>query len=279
MLVSILLSALWAVCATVLVLPWFWKSLITRKTIIGDENHRGIHKKQEYFKKFLILQFSAFIVTFVVSMFGYECVLSRRNLFGSTIPIALVIFFQYCMINTGWNDGKKFKRGLMIGVFAFVMCFAIVNFWTDYIFGVVGSVEREVDEISADEAEMVLSTDKIKVLFDCSGVQDPVYTNGKLVYVTYSPDGVVIIDRHDTDVMKFVKANDNFRKVRYTHPFDLLINDGVVVSDDNIPYKKYMVAKKEKFFSHPVLQRYVLLDMTTQEITEYQPSELPEFAK
>ena len=285
MLVSILLSVFWAVCSTVVVLPWFWKSLIIRKTIIGDENHRGIYKtpltlrKKNYFHKFLFLQCSAFIVTFTVSMIGYECVFSRRNLFGSTIPIALIIFFQICMINTGWNDEVKFKSGLLIGILAFVICFAVANFWTDYMFNVIGSVDREVDEVSVDEAEMFLPTDNVKAVFNCSMVGEPVYTNDKLVYDTWSPDGVVIIDRHDADTLKFVKAKDNFRKVRYAYPFDLIRKSGAVVSDDNKPYKKYIVAKKEGLFSHPVLQKYVLLDMTTQEITEYQPSELPEFAK
>ena len=51
--VIILLSIVWALCSTVFVLPWFWKSLIKRKTIVGNKEYRGIDEGKKSLRDFL----------------------------------------------------------------------------------------------------------------------------------------------------------------------------------------------------------------------------------
>lgn len=290
MLVSCLLALLLATCSTVLVLPWFWRSLITRKTIRGDGKHRGIGETKKEGKNFIFYQCFIFVTTFIVSMLVLEGACVRRTIYGLSFPIVCILLFQWITMDCGWNDKIKLKNGTMAAVVILFAAVAGINFWQDNMLSVVDSTNREMslDEVTLDITDVNVSeaimqkaipSAKIQDLFGCTEIEEPVYTNNKFAYVTKFPNGVVIIDLDSPDVAKFVKAEDLMNQVRYAYPYDLIREDGLVVSDDNVPYKKYMIAKRESFFGHPVLQKYVLLDMAKQEVTEYQPDELPEFAR
>ena len=273
MLVSILLSIFWALCSTVLVLPWFWKSLIRRKTIVGNKEYRGIDEGKKNLRDFILYQIFAFGVTFFSSWTLYKDAGVTRTLIGAVVPFCLVCVFQVITMSIGWNNNVELKSRI-IGVAAVLLIIvSAINSYTGYCLDVEGVEEESAEElpltVTVDNIEqLVPSNDSIKYLFDVTSVEGPLYMGDKYVYITSSPDGIVIVDKANGKVANFFKTEYDFLQLRNEYPFNIIRKAGIVVTDDNIPYKRYAVVAKKSIIAKPVLDKYVYQNMLTGEVTE-----------
>lgn len=278
MLVSILLSIFWALCSTVLVLPWFWKSLIRRKTIVGNKEYRGIDEGKKNLRDFILYQIFAFGVTFFSSWTLYKDAGVTRTLIGAVVPFCLVCVFQVITMSIGWNNNVELKSRI-IGVAAVLLIIvSAINSYTGYCLDIKG-VENESTEaeelpltVTVDNIEQIVpSNESIKYLFDVTSVEGPLYMGDKYVYITSSPDGIVIVDKANGKVANFFKTfktDYDFLQLRNEYPFNIIRKAGIVVTDDNIPYKRYAVVAKKAIIAKPVLEKYVYQNMLTGEVTE-----------
>ena len=273
MLVSILLSIFWALCSTVLVLPWFWKSLIRRKTIVGNKEYRGIDEGKKNLRDFILYQIFAFGVTFFSSWTLYKDAGVTRTLIGAVVPFCLVCVFQVITMSIGWNNNVELKSRI-IGVAAVLLIIvSAINSYTGYCLDVEGVEEESAEElpltVTVDNIEqLVPSNDSIKYLFDVASAEGPLYMGDKYVYITSSPDGIVILDKANGKVANFFKTDYDFLQLRNEYPFNIIRKAGIVVTDDNIPYKRYAVVAKKSIIAKPVLDKYVYQNMLTGEVTE-----------
>lgn len=273
----ILLSIVWALCSTVFVLPWFWKSLIKRKTIVGNKEYRGIDEGKKSLRDFIFYQIFAFGVTFISSLMLYKDACVTFTLIGAVIPFCLVCVFQVITMSIGWNNNVELKSRI-IGVAAVLLIIvSAINSYTGYCLDIKG-VENESTEaeelpltVTVDNIEQIVpSNESIKYLFDVTSVEGPLYVGDKYVYITSSPDGIVIVDKANGKVANFFKTDYDFLQLRNEYPFNIIRKAGIVVTDDNIPYKRYAVVAKKSIIAKPVLDKYVYQNMLTGEVTEAQ---------
>lgn len=293
MLVPILLSLLWAICSTVLVLPWFWEGLIKRKTIIGNEEYRGFcNDKKNELRDSIILQIVFACITFGVSLLIYLVVNVRYNFYGAIGPILLVLVFQFITIRDGWNDKIKLKSCIILAIALVCLFFSLADVITSS-FDVIG-LTKDNEEIpivvstieqEKEEEKTVFPSSTVAGLFKATSVSGPVYSNGKFVYtITDSPNGygIVIIDEKAGETARFIACNFKFQmslNLRNNYPFVRVKKLNVVVSEDNVPFGKYAILSKLNLFGAPVLEKYVLQNMLTGDFTEYTAEELPKFAE
>ena len=279
MLVSILLSIFWALCSTVLVLPWFWKSLINRKTIVGNEKYRGINSGKNALVGFIAFQICFFVATFLISFLVYKEAGVTRTLIGAVVPIIAVIFFQMITMGMGWNENLKIKYLILCVIAGLFIIIASINTYTGYCLDIKGVEPEniEVEELPltvtiGNTEQIIPDSTSIAYLFDVETAKGPMYANNKYVYVTTKPDGVVIVDENNAKMAKFFKTNYAFLDMRSKYPFSIIRNLGIIVTDDNVPYKKYAIVTKKTVVARPMLDEYVYQNMLTGEITEHQPN-------
>lgn len=293
MLVPILLSLLWAICSTVLVLPWFWKGLIKRKTIIGNEEYRGFNNTEKNSLKIsIICQIVFACITFCVSSLIYLVGMVQYNFYGAIVPILLVLFFQFVIIWDGWNSNRKLKSLIVLAIALVCLFFSLTDLITTN-FDVVG-LTKDHEEIpivvstieqEKEEEKTVLPSSTVAGLFKATSVSEPVYSNRKFVYtITGSPNGygIVIIDEKAGETARFIACNFKFQmslNLRERYPFARVKSLNVVISDDNVPFGKYAILSKPNLFGAPVLEKYILQNMLTGDFTEYTAEELPKFAE
>lgn len=294
MLVPILLSLLWAVCSTVLIQPWFWKGLIKRKTLVGDENNRGwSNGEKNDFRNSILFQIFWGCVTLLVSLAFYLLINVRYNFYGSIIPILLVLIFQIISIFDGWNSNRGLKSLILVAIAVICLFFSITDAITSN-FEIVGLSKSQeevpisisiVEQEEQDKQQKVVSSSVIESLFKADSSSGPVYSNGKFVYtISNSPngDGVVIINENGGETANFVACKFNFGmslNLRQKYPYSRIESLNVVVSDDNVPFGKYALLSKPNMFGAPVLDKYILQNMLTGDVTEYTVETLPKFAQ
>lgn len=279
MLVSILLSIVWGICSTVLILPWFWKSLIKRKTIVGDKDNRGISEEKGKMLDFILTQVFFFGITCIVSLIMYTTVGVTRTLFGAVVPITFVLFCQMITVSIGWNEKRTQKYYILAGIAILFIVISSIYAYTGYSLDIKGIENESVEEkefpitvVIGDTEQVIPSNDNIRDLFDVARIDGPTYVNNKYVYVTTSPEGVIIIDEYNAKVVKFLKTNYNFLEMRSKYPYNIIREMGIIITDENVPYKKYAVIAKKEIIARPVLEKYVYQNMLTGEITENEPN-------
>ena len=287
MLVSILLSLLWAVCSTVLVLPWFWIGIIKRKTIIGNEKYRGFSNTENSLKSSIIAQIVFACITFGISLLIYLGKNVRYNFYGAIVSILLVLFFQVLTIWDGWNSKMKIKTLIIIAVAIVCLFFSITDCITSNfdVIGLTKENEESIAEKEKEEQKSVLSSSTVASLFKATDASGPIYSNGKFVYsITGSPNGygIVVIDEQTNETARFIACNYKFemsQNIRQKYPFERIKVLNIVVSDDDEPFGKYAILGKPNLFGAPVLEKYALQNMITGDFTEYTAEELPKFAE
>ena len=279
MLVSILLSIVWGICSTVLILPWFWKSLIKRKTIVGDKDNRGISEEKGKMIDFIFSQIFFFGITCIVSLIMYMTVCVTRTLIGAVVPILFVLFFQMITVSMGWNEKWNMKYYILGGIAILFIVVSSIYAYTGYSLDIKGIENESAEEnefpitvIIGNTEQIIPSNDDIRNLFGVARVDGPKYVNNKYVYVTTSPEGVIIIDENNAKVAKFLKTNYNFLEMRSKYPYNIIREMGLIITDENVPYKEYAVIAKKEIIARPVLEKYAYQNMLTGEITENVPN-------
>ena len=144
------------------------------------------------------------------------------------------------------------------------------------------SVESTQIQDENTKIKLFVSADEIKSLFHADSVSGPTYNNGKYIFIVSGSSngyGVVIIDKNNYKEAKFISCPHNFKiaSVRPNYPTLKFKKMFVAVSDDNVPYGLFAVARKEWFFGNYNVTQYLLFNLTSGESQILSPKELPEF--
>lgn len=211
-----------------------------------------------------------------MTLYNDACV--TFSLIGAVIPFCLVCVFQVITIFIGWNDNEEFKLRIIGAATVLFIIVSAVNSYTEYWLGIeeVENERTEAEELpltaTVDNIEQhVPSKESIKYLFNVDSASGSIYMVNKYLYITSSPDGIVIVQKNNGKVANFFKTNYTLLQVRTQYPFSIIRNLETIVTDDNIPYKKYVIVTKKYIIARPVLDKYVYQNMLTGEVAEQQP--------
>lgn len=278
MLRIILLSLVWAICATCLVRIWFWKG-VKNKNLFNDGIRIGFDRT---WKKNVAVEIACFIFVFLISMFFYVALGFRTNLYGSFFMIMLC-FLAQCL----WDNQGKARYTIMLTV---VVVSAIL--WIQD--GIVGcSISVPLNKVSGvpltttqtdedTEVKLFISSSEIQSLFKADSASGPTYNNGKYIFTVSGGDngkGIVIIDKENYTEANFLSCSYglNIKDVRSQYPTQKLKKLYITISDDNVPYGLFAVADKNWILGTYNVKGYVMLNLITGEVQEFKQEELPKF--
>lgn len=286
----LLLSLLWTICSTVLIRPWFWISIIKRKTIEGDDENTGFRNDNESDpSSAMIVQAILAVVTFIISTFVYFKVKTRYNFYGSIFPILFVLVFQWLTMKFLCLDKHcKGKTAILVIIGIICVFFSLEDATRKE--NRVESFDKEIPVVffskeQAEKGEDLPSREIIASLFNATDVLNPVYSNGKFIYIVnagINGYGIVVINEDSAESAKFIACDTGYGvsiKLRSQYPNDRIEERSVVITDDDVPFAKYVILDKTGLFGELVIGKYILQNMLTGEITEYTVEELPEFAR
>ena len=285
MLRIILLSLVWAICATCLVRPWFWKFV---KNLFNDgvrieftrelKENRALQRK---LKENIQTEIGCFIIVFLVSMFFYAMLGVRTNLYGSFLMIMLCFLAQSI-----WENQKICDR-----IFLSIVVISVILWIQD---GIVGeSISIPLKQVSSvpltttqtDEetgVKLFISSSEIQSLFKADSASGPTYNNGKYIFTVSGGDngnGIVIIDKDNCKEANFLSCSYelDITDVRSQYPTKKLKELYITISDDNEPYGLFAVADKSWILGSYKVNGYVMFNLITGETQEFKQEELPEF--
>ena len=285
MLRIILLSLVWAICATCLVRPWFWKFV---KNLFNDgvrieftrelKENRALQRK---LKENIQTEIGCFIIVFLVSMFFYAMLGVRTNLYGSFLMIMLCFLAQSI-----WENQKICDR-----IFLSIVVISVILWIQDGIVSMIISAPinkvRSVPltTIQKDEetgVKLFVSSSEIKSLFKVDSALGPTYNNGKYIFTVSGGDngkGIVIIDKDNCKEANFLSCSYelDITDVRSQYPTKKLKELYITISDDNEPYGLFAVADKSWILGSYKVNGYVMFNLITGETQEFKQEELPEF--
>ena len=285
MLRIILLSLVWAICATCLVRPWFWKFV---KNLFNDgvrieftrelKENRALQRK---LKENIQTEIGCFIIVFLVSMFFYAMLGVRTNLYGSFLMIMLCFLAQSI-----WENQKICDR-----IFLSIVVISVILWIQD---GIVGeSISIPLKQVSSvpltttqtDEetgVKLFISSSEIQSLFKVDSALGPTYNNGKYIFTVSGGDngkGIVIIDKDNCKEANFLSCSYelDITDVRSQYTTKKLKELYITISDDNEPYGLFAVADKSWVLGSYKVNGYVMFNLITGETQEFKQEELPEF--
>lgn len=278
MLRIILLSLVWAVCATCLVRPWFWKG-VKNKYLFNDNGRIGFDRSWE---KNVAVEIACFVVVFLLSMFVYAVAGCRQNLYGSFLMIMLC-FLAQCL----WDYQGKIRYTIMLTIVAISAILwiqdGIVGCGISVPLNKVSSVPLTTTQTDEDtEVKLFISSSEIQSLFKVDSASGPTYNNGKYIFTISGGDngkGIVIIDKDNYTEANFLSCSYglDITDVRSQYPTQKLKDLYITISDDNVPYGLFAVADKNWILGTYTVNGYVMLNLITGEVQEFKQEELPKF--
>ena len=278
MLRIILLSLVWAICATCLVRPRFWKS-VKNKIFFN----RGVKIKiTRRLKADIKFEMTCFIVVFLLSMFVYAMVGVRLNLYGSFFMIIVSFWLQWF-----WEEKEKICDTICLTI----IVISAILWIQDGIVGMDISVplnkvsSMQLTTTQTDEetgVKLFISSSEIQSLFKVDSASGPTYNNGKYIFTVSGGDtgkGIVIIDRDNYNEAKFLPHSYDLdiTDVRLQYPTKKMKQLYIAISDDNVPYELFAVADKSWILGTYKVSGYVMLNLITGDVQELKQDELPEF--
>lgn len=279
MLRIILLSLFWAVCSTCLVRPWFWKG-VKEKDLYNHSEKTGF----SYSWDELYIEVVCFIVVFLVSIFCYLLLGCRLSLLGSLPMIILCLICQSL-----WD----YQGAVCYNLYLFFIVFFAFLWMQDGITSLnatiplnnVESIDLSTLSISKDEegnqVKSFVSADDVKSLFNINYASGPTYNNGKRIFaVTGGRTGnaIVVVDKNCTRAELIPCAYSlSVASIRAIYPTLNLKPMYVSVSDQNVPYGLFAVAKKNWLFGSYKVNSFLLVNLISGEGNEFTQEELPSF--
>lgn len=280
MLRIILLSLIWAICSTCLVRPWFWKG-VKNKNLFNDGVRIGFSNK--FWKRDIAVEIVFFVVVFIFSISLYSGAGFRQNIYGSFLFI-IICFITHCV----WDNQRKVHYIIILTVAAINAIFwiqdGIVGCNINAPLNKVNSVPLTATKVDEDtDVKLFISSSEIQSLFKVDYASEPTYNNGKYIFTVSGGDngnGVVVIDKDNYTEANFLPYSYEFevKDVRSQYPTQKLKKLYIAISNDNVPYGIFAVAKKSWFLGTYKVNGYIMLNLmtgeTTQELTQ---EELPDF--
>ena len=131
------------------------------------------------------------------------------------------------------------------------------------------------------EATLYFSNDAIKSAFNVNNVSDPVVSNDRIIYSVSGGKnglGIVYIRTNNPSKAYFVscKYSLGVSQIRKFYPDDKLVEVKIAMDNNNVPYGIYAVAER-KFLEQYRVEKYILMNLTDGELTEYTLDKLPKF--
>lgn len=278
MLRIILLSLVWAVCATCLIRPWFWKGVKNKNFLTGNVGI-GFSNSWEFEVK---MEIFFFVAEFLVSILWYAVIGVRQNLYGSFCMIIICVFSQ-CL----WDNQGKVRYTIMLSIIAISAILWIQDGIVGYDINVplnkVNSVPLIATQTDEDtKTKLFISSSEIESLFKADSASGPTYNNGKYIYTVNGGDngkGIVTIDKDNYTEAKFIpcKCELDVNYLRSQYPTQKLKELCITISDDNVPYGLFASAEKTWLLGTYDVKGYVMLNLITGEIQEFKQEELPSF--
>ena len=278
MLRIILLSLVWAICATCLVRPWFWKG-VKNKYLFNDGVRIGFSNNWQFCVKMEIL---CFVVVFICSVINYALAGCRYNLYGC-FPLIMICFLAQCL----WENQVKVRYTIMLTIVAVSAILwiqdGIVGCGISVPLNKVSSVPLTTTQTDDDtEVKLFISSSEIQSLFKVDSASGPTYNNGKYIFTVSGGDngkGIVIIDKDNYTEANFLSCSYglNITDVRSQYPTQKLKELYITISDDNVPYGLFAVADKNWILGTYNVNGYVMLNLITGEVQEFKQEELPKF--
>ena len=287
----IILSAIWGILSTVFIRPWFYLA-IKKKNLEDKYGFLDTVDGSNFSKeKVFVYEAFIFIIVFIYSIVHYLVFSCRYNIYGSFFIIMIVAFMQ--LIHNNPNMSSFF---ILIIVLICSFVFWIEDgFQGDEITIPFERVEEvdfssqkykiEKDENNENttvaEATLYFSNDAIKAAFNVDNVEDPVVSNNRIIYSVSGGKnglGVVYIRMDNPSKAYFVpcKYDLGISQIRKFYPDDKLVKVKIAMDDDNVPYGIYALAER-KFLEPFRVEKYILMNLTDGELTEYTLTKLPEF--
>ena len=271
MLRIIILSLFWALCSTCLIRPWFWKR-IKNKNLFDECGKPSFEEGDIKFE----IGYAIFV--FVISLVMYMWFSTRTNIYGSYLMIILYFIKQFL-----YNERRK-KADIICGVgILLALCLWIQDGIAGYMITDPLKRVESVPISSAGENNSIktfVSADEIKSLFQVESASGPTYNNGKYIFKVSekTDDGIVVIDTEDFSGAKYIPCKYEFslREIRSYYPTEKIKETYITISDENIPYGLFSIADK-KWTGGYEIEKYVLFNLQTGEIQEYELDELPKF--
>ena len=278
MLRIILLSLVWAICATCLVRPWFWKKLKNNNFFTNGVSIGFFHE----YKQEIVIEILCFTIALLLSMYLYAFIGVRMNLYGS-LPMIICCFLAQCV----WEQQRKIYNI----IFLTIVVISVILWIQDGIVGMIISAPinkvRSVPLTTTQKDEetgvkLFVSSSEIKSLFKVDSAGEPTYNNGKYIFTVSGGDngkGIVIIDKDNCKEANFLSCSYelDITDVRSQYPTKKLKELYITISDDNEPYGLFAVADKSWILGSYKVNGYVMFNLITGETQEFKQEELPEF--
>lgn len=282
----LVLSAVWAICSTVLIWPVFWIRLIKRKPVFNEEDMIVLFQWKNHQKIIIFFEILVASGVFCISISLYILYCSRANIWGSTIQICMILFAQILAIcEYRWK-----KAILLLGILAaFIVCSVMENN-SSYINATRLQEERKKTlEIPPIVVEVngrtipVPPENTISMLYDAE-VEETYLSNGKVIYLlshesSWKNEVVLFSEGKSKYIPLKVKPNVNLQ-LREKYPSEILKKVEIVVSEDDTLFQKLVLLKRKKVFKEAEISKYILQNLITGDIEEYNSiDDLPYFAK
>lgn len=281
MLVPILWTILWVILSTPVIWPWFWKKVIRNKEL-------------EFTSKRNIMFLSVAMGVIVAGgcIISYFEENSRYTLYGSFGIILIVLGFQlFHLVATNAlvkipNKGRKLSFIVILGIICFAMYGIDANMLDINDVNGINFDEDTVIEVSVGEKNKVYTTVQFSspvINSQFALTNEPeAYLNRRFIYQYESTCKIIIFEQEASEPVRVIDCNYQFeisREIRKRYPFDRIEKIDVVVMEGDIPFAKYATFSKNRVIGGYSLDKFVLQNMLTGEITEYTVDTLPEFAK
>ena len=276
-----LLSLFWGICATCLIRPWFWKG-VKKKYLFNDRNKIGFDKFHWVSNIFVEVIF--FILIFACSLTNYALLEARQCIYGSYFLLAFCLFAQ-----TVWDNQGKFFNTFLYTLSVLCIILAIQELSVSSHISVplnkVTTVPLTTTSISEEaNTKNFISADELQNLYKATSISGPTYNNDKYVYIAKGGDNgyeVILIDRTNPSVAVFSACDYKFDilTLRDKYPSAMLKKLFIAISEDNVPYGIYAKADKTWFLGSYTVTSYIMLNMFTGEIAEFDEANLPDFVK
>ena len=277
MLRIILLSLVWAICATCLVRPWFWKKVKNNNFFTNGVSIGFFHK----YKQEIVMEIIDFTIALLLSMYLYALIGVRTNLYGSFLMIMFCFLAQSI-----WENQKICDR-----IFLSIVVISVILWIQD---GIVGeSISIPLKQVSSvpltttqtDEetgVKLFISSSEIQSLFKADSASGPTYNNGKYIFTVSGGEngnGIVIIDKDNYNEANFLPCSYelDIRDVRSQYPTRKLKELYITISDNNEPYGLSAVADKSWLLGTYKVNSYVMLNLITGDVHEFKQEELPKY--
>jgi len=282
-----------ALCSTILVHPWFfiqlWKKIFNNdirmlksdnlnydETCYYNENYKTGVKTCFY------CELKFFSITFAVAVFVHFVFNTRLTAYGFIVPFLVALVCQCYNIKrvwSGFSDKKKKILYILIGIVSiFCILVPVKNMILSYPPKV--KVQREIQHLPFNVEENTEKVDEktkkiypmsereIAKLCKASGARLREEFDNQCIYTLCGGEtgwAVAVLNESGVTIypIEYNGTRISFH-LRSKYPYEEIVSMGIEVEDE-VPFGKFALVSRPKFFGQPELKAHVMLNMVTGE--------------